>query len=373
MRLRRFLVIAACTVLGATAACADISQPSEIPAHLAGRDDLALQRSALITRWNSLQDKIGAQNSQCGQIQADSPLVDMCRSNQAAILSEVQSYKDDLKKYEELLAQAENPSPFDNLMLIRTRILRDLEKAKELRGNATLQKSRLQTLVSEGRQDDQVAAGIENAEQTLIKTEQTIKALEMKLGYTDRAIENMDSALKPRKNYNAEFDSGFGMVLQGANNANVQLLRSGHDSTIPLGNDRFLPGDEIITDASGHTKVSSLGSSNYVIAVGTDTRLKLEEDHKSRGTVWSLNQGVVHYSCLTAGMSAPPARLRTRDSIVQGTPDSEYDVRINEKGETSVEVYRGRVEVQEPLKGVSYFVEAKPDNAGRPAWWNRDE
>jgi hypothetical protein len=57
---------------------------------------------------------------------------------------------------------------------------------------------------------------------------------------------------------------------------------------------------------------------------------------------------------------------------VQGNDGSEYDVRIGEKGEAFVEVYRGKVEVKEPKKGTSYFVEAKPETSNLPRWWEKE-
>ncbi len=280
---------------------------------------------------------------------------------------------------------AEAVTPYESMLLIRERNLRDLERAKELRGKAMLQKSRLQTIVEKakrGAQDPKLdketlnkilegaPAGIQNAKKTLTETERAIKNIQMNLEWIERAINNSGNALKPNKGYNPVGDVGFGMVLQPTF-ANVQLLRPGHKNTIPLGQEKFLPGDEIVSDKLGHTAVTSLGSENYVIVVGPVTRLKLEQDDKKKGTIWSLSQGVVHYAPLGANAAAGPALLRTPDSIVQGSPDSEYDVRVNDKGETSVEVYQGRVEVQEPNKGVSYFVDAKTNKPTTTRWWEK--
>jgi tetratricopeptide (TPR) repeat protein len=385
---RFFCAVAMAALFWPAMADAEISQPSEIPSYLSGNDDLALRRSALMTQWEGLQKKITEQNAQCGQIAEDSPMVEFCRSNQAVILSEIKNYKETLRQYEDALAKTQNPTPYDNLLLMRERNLRDLEKAKQARGKAMLQKSRLQAALEhakKGTRDPSLSkeafdiivagapAGIQRAEQTLTETAHSIKELEMKLKWTERAIKNLDSAMKPERGYDPKYEVGFGMVLQPGL-ANVQVLRAGHDSAIPLGDGSFLPGDEIITDPWGQTKVSSLGSSNYVVAVGPETRLKLEQDHKIEGTVWSLNKGIVHYSPLTQDGNANPARLRTPDSIVQGSPDSEFDVRISDKGETFVEVYRGRVEVQEPMKGASYFIDSKTDGARTvKPWWNADQ
>ena len=281
---------------------------------------------------------------------------------------------------------AANTSPYDTLLLMRERIKRDLDKAKEIRGKAMLQKSRLEALmekVRQGAQDPNIdqetfhkilegaPAGIADAERSLTTTEQTIKDLELKMKWTQRAIDNLDSAMKPEKKYDPANDLGFGMVLQPTL-ANVQLLRHGQTGTSPLGEGQFLPGDEIVSDKLGHTTVSSLGSANYVIAVGPETRLKLEQDDKTKGTVWSMSEGVIHYSPLGVGSDTLPARMRTPDSIVQGSPDSEFDVRINAKGETSIEVYRGKVEVREPAKGTSYFVDSAKDRPTTDHWWEKE-
>ncbi len=105
--MRRWLfAFVAVGFLWPTVAGAAISQPSEIPSALSGRGDLASQRSTLMTQWGVLEQKIAAQNAQCGQIAEDSPMVETCRSNQAAILSELQTYKADLERYEEAVRQA---------------------------------------------------------------------------------------------------------------------------------------------------------------------------------------------------------------------------------------------------------------------------
>jgi len=353
---------------------AQISEPSTIPSYLASRDDLAMKRSSLDRKLEALQGKIAAQNAQCSKVASNSQLVATCRSNQGIIMADIKTYKAGLKVYEDLLAAAENPSPHESLLLNQERIARDLEDAKERRGKAMLQKSRLESLMAkaaQGKKEDPnldteaflkiiqgAPAGIERAQAALAKTETSIKNLEMRRQWTERAINNLDKAMKPDGKYNPKYDLGFGMVLGGAASANVQLLRAGHDSTIALGEDRFLPGDEIVTDPLGHVELSSLGAVNYVIRVGAGTRLKLEEDHKERGTVWSLKKGTIHCAPIVDSVRTPPARVRTLDSIVQGSPDSKFDVRINKKGETTIEVYQGRVEVQEPEKGTSYFVEA---------------
>lgn len=100
---RRLLTLTAVALLWPAAVSAEISQPSEVPSYLSGRDDLALQRSALMGQWSELQQAIADQNAQCSQVAEDSPMVDACRSNQAKILSEVKAYKDDLQQYEEAL------------------------------------------------------------------------------------------------------------------------------------------------------------------------------------------------------------------------------------------------------------------------------
>lgn len=106
MRWAWLLAVTAAVFLWPAAASAEINQPSEIPSHLSGRDDLALQHSALLKQWKALEQKIAAHNAECGQIQEDSPRVDFCRSNQAKILSEIKAYNARLRQYEDALAQA---------------------------------------------------------------------------------------------------------------------------------------------------------------------------------------------------------------------------------------------------------------------------
>ena len=280
-----------------------------------------------------------------------------------------------------------NPSPHETLVLMRERIQHDLDRAKEVRGKAMLQKSRLQTIIEKAREGTQdphmdkeifnqilagAPAGIQDAEQALTKTEHTIKDLELRMKWTERAITNLHSALKPDKGYDPKNALGFGMVLGQPPTANVRLLRHGQSQPIPLGDNTFRPGDEIVSDQLGQTTVCSLGSLNYAVAVGPKTRLKLEQDEKTTGTLWSLSEGVIHYVPLGVNSSAVPARVRTPDAIVQGSPGSAFDVRVNEKGETSVEAYQGRVAVQEPAKGVSYFVDSKEDRPTTNHWWEQE-
>lgn len=386
--MKNLAMLAALVLLGlAGTAKAEISAASKIPSYLAGRDDLAVKRSDLDSKREEIQEKINAQNELCSRVASDSPLVETCRSNQVSIMADIKAYKASLEAYETLLSQASKPSPYENLIMIREQIKRDLEQAKERRGQAVLQKSRLESILETAQAgkhtpdlDEETfnqilkaaPGGIEEAKQVLSETEAEIQKLEMRSQWTERAIKNLDESMKPERGRedSAKYALGFGMVLSGPATANVGLVRAGHDGAIPLGDNSFMAGDEVVTDKMGHAELSSLGASNYVIALDNQTRLKLEEDHKERGTVWTLNEGRIHSSPIVPEYPQPPARIRTRDSVIQGSPDSEFDVRINAKGETTLEVYRGKVEVQEPAKGTSYFVEA--DTADGPEvtpWW----
>jgi len=277
-------------------------------------------------------------------------------------------------------------SPREKLVLMKERISRDLEKAKELRGRAMSQKGRLEEIIQKAEagvrdpnMDPQVyekvlaaaPAGIKNADEILAKTEAAIKQLELELGWTDRALKGLAVVTK-NENYDPKHDLGFGMV-SGAASGGVSLLRHGHDKTVPLGKDElFLPGDEIITNENGQTRLSSLGSTNYKIVAGSITRLKLEQDHKEKGTVWRLNGGKVHFAPSLGSASAPP-RLVTSRGVVQGSEGSEFDVRVDDKGEVFIEAYQGRVEVKEPEKGTGYFIEAEPGAVKSPRWWEKEE
>lgn len=83
-----------------------IEQPSEIPSYLSHRFDLVRERFALFQLWDALEIKIAGQNEECSEVPEDSPKIKSCREDQAVILSEIETYKNRLKRYEEMLAEA---------------------------------------------------------------------------------------------------------------------------------------------------------------------------------------------------------------------------------------------------------------------------
>lgn len=111
MRGRWIALLAAVLCCCPVAVRADILQPSPIPSALADRDDLAVQRADLMAAWESLEQAIAAHNAQCSAVLEDSPQVDVCQASQAAILSDVEAYKERLQRYEDALAQTMTPLP----------------------------------------------------------------------------------------------------------------------------------------------------------------------------------------------------------------------------------------------------------------------
>lgn len=277
-------------------------------------------------------------------------------------------------------------SPREKLILMKERISRDLEKAQELRSQAMLQKGRLEGIIQKAKEGsldpntDPVVyekvlaaapAGLQHAEETFAKTETTIRDLNLKLGWTKRALDNLPA--EEGKTHDQEIGAvGFGYSLASSNPNTIQLLRHGHEETIPLEKNQFLPGDEIITDPDSQTELVTLGAGSVIVTVGPGARVRLEHDGKE-GATWLLRKGRVHCVPLTAGILGKNPSFVTPEAVVQGDEGSEYDVRIGEKGEAFVEVYQGRVEIKEPKKGTSYFVEAGADASTLPRWWGKNE
>lgn len=273
-------------------------------------------------------------------------------------------------------------SPHEKLVLMKERISRDLNDAKELRGRAMSQKGRLEEIIRKAQSGVQdrgtdpevykkvlvaAPAGLQHAEETRAKTETTIRELNLKLEWTERALKNLPA--EEGKTHSQEIGAiGFGYSLVSSNANTIQLLRHGHEETIPLGKNQFLPGDEIITDPDSQTRLVTLGAGNVVVTVGPGTRVRLEHDGKE-GATWLLRKGTVHCIPFTEGILGKNPSFVTPEAVVQGNEGSEYDVRIGEKGEAFVEVYQGRVEIKEPKKGTSYFVEAGPEASNLPRWW----
>lgn len=283
-------------------------------------------------------------------------------------------------------------SPREKLILMRERVLRDLEYAKELRGRAMLQKGRLGEIMKKaeaGARDPNMdpevfktilagaPEGMRRAEETLTKTEKIIRDLNVRLEEADRALKNLPA--KDGRDYFYEtLDVGKGYAIGPGTLANVQVLRHGHDETIALGKQKFLPGDTLVTDAEGQVTVKASWSTDTLVTVGPETRVQLEKDRKE-GTQWRLEKGIVH--CREdefVRLEAPAGSIRklpvivTAEAVVMGDAESEFDVRVDEKGQTFVEVYSGRVEVKEPKKGTSYFV--KPEGISKaPRWWEKKE
>ena len=209
--------------------------------------------------------------------------------------------------------------------------------------------------------------GVKRADETLAKTEKAIRDLNLRLEWTDRALKNLPAKEGTTPGME-EGAVGFGYSLSSDNSANVQLLRHGQKETIPLEKNEFLPGDEIVTDSYGKTKLKTLGAGNVLVTVGPSTRMKLETDGRA-GTTWNLRQGTVHCAPFLEDLAGGNSLIVTSEAVVQGEEGSEYDVRISEKGQTFVEVYRGKVEVKEPKKGTSYFVEPGAGTSKQPRWW----
>ncbi len=271
-------------------------------------------------------------------------------------------------------------SPQEKLILMRERILRDLDKAKEIRGLAMSQKGRLQEIMKEAQSGQHSSninqevyekvlaaapANIKRTEEALAETEKLIRGLTLKLAWTERTLNN----LAPEK----PAAVGFGFSMASYNLANVKLLRHGQEKIIPLGKDQFLPGDEIITDKYGKTRLGTSGAVDVIVTVGAGTRLKYERDNLREGTVWKLQKGIIHCAPLTEGITGRNPLIVTSDAIIQGEEGSEYDVRIDESGQVFVEVYRGKAEVKETQKGTSYFSEAGTGTVMLPRWWEKDE
>ena len=278
-------------------------------------------------------------------------------------------------------------SPREKLLLMKERISRDLEYARELRGLAMSQKGHLEEIMRKakaGTKDPSIdpeafeeilrlaPLGLRNAEETLAKTEKAIQGLTLRLEQTDNALKNLPG--KEATPFFEVLDIGGGYSVSPLNFANVQLLRHGHEETISLGQRRFLPGDTIVTDKWGQTSVKSSHASGTRLTVGPDTRIQLEKDRKE-GAEWRLEKGVIHcrvyeeYLNEENPLPSKPAVITTADAVILGNEESEFDVRIDEKGQTFVEVYQGKVEVKEPKKGTSYVVKADPGTARLPRWW----
>ena len=99
----KFFLLTA-VLLWPAVASATIDQPSEIPASTSAQSDLGSRRSVLMTQWNALQQKISAHNAKCGHIPEDSPMVEECSNNQAALSAELQAYNDAVTEFDHEIA-----------------------------------------------------------------------------------------------------------------------------------------------------------------------------------------------------------------------------------------------------------------------------
>jgi len=270
--------------------------------------------------------------------------------------------------------------------LIRERIQRDLNHAKVIHDQASLQKSRLQTIMGKARREIQdsdadkenfnkilagAPAGIAEAERAIAKAEKAIKELELKKQWNDdvlAGIERSESAEDKRATTAALVGQGW---VFDRPSGNVQIKRYGHEELISLGKSKILPGDQITTDAWGHTIVGTLNSGNSVLAIGKETHVKLESDDRDNGTVWNVYHGIIHIAPLTPQMMAvKPPLVTTPDGEVQGGADSAFDVRVNEKGVTSIVVYQGQVKFKDAkTKMIHEFNPAETNSAAVNSWW----
>ena len=290
-------------------------------------------------------------------------------------------------------------SPREQLMLMRERITRDLEYAKRLRGYTMTRKGKFEEIMKKAEQGvrdpnldpeayEQILRaapiGLQNAERTLEKTEKAIRDLNTKLEQVDRNLENL-LAEKAASDDIKRVRIGQGYQLGPGSLESVQLLRHGHDELIGLGKERFLPGDAIVTDTNGQVSVKTTWSIDSIVTIGRETHIRLEKD-RSEGVEWRLQKGVVHCRVdeswrdqqvdvddLGVGTrSHAPQRehpvIVTPETIVLGEEGSEFDVRVDEQGQTFVEVYQGKVEVKEPKKGIAYVVEPT-GTSQRRRWW----
>ncbi len=279
-------------------------------------------------------------------------------------------------------------SPRETLMLMRERIVRDLEYVKELRGYTMTRKGKFEEIMKKAEQGardpnldpeayEQILRaapiGLQNAERTLEKTEKAIRDLNTKLEQVDRNLENLPVE-KATSDGIERVRIGQGYQLGPGSLGNVQLLRHGHDELIGLGKERFLPGDAIVTDANGQVSVKTTWSIDSIVTVGRETQIRLERD-RSEGVEWRLQKGVVHCrpdESLSDEQNQRPLKVHpvivAPETIVVGEKGSEFDVRVDERGQTFVEVYQGKVEVKEPKKGIAYVVEPT-GTSKRPRWW----
>lgn len=256
---------------------------------------------------------------------------------------------------------------WEKLLVIRQRNQRDLDKAEQLRIQALTQikNAKMIMKIAKENPDDlyitshrealQLApAALKYGEEVLAGAEESIEQAKLKLGWTDRALKNLDE-LKA-KNINLGKDVGMAVPVQ--QKGSFEIIPKGEyefrshpykltDSTLT---DYLLPGDQIVTKEDSFTHILTTFSSGYGLYVGPNTSLALVQDNR-HGTVWYLSKGKIHFTFEADeeyGRDEKTPIIKTPDSEIECNLYSTFDVYIDEKGKSHVQVHKGNVKITGP-------------------------
>lgn len=278
-------------------------------------------------------------------------------------------------------------SPRDKLLVIHDRAQRDLDKAEELRSQATIQINNARMIMERAAQnpDDPYLSTHKEAlalapemldygQEVLAKAEKAAQEAKLNLEWTDRALKNLGSKISGQSR-------GAGMAFSSEHQGKFSIVPQGEDEprSFPYQLDRLVVGEKVVTGQDGRACFSTAYALGSHLILGPDTSAALIQDNKD-ATVWRFFQGKIHVG-FSVGEDLRQAlrnehrpRVEAVDKIIEGDANSEFDVYMDEKAQVQVKVYRGEVKVKERKKTwldeyTEHVIKEYSGENKEPQWW----
>ncbi|HTL70975.1 MAG TPA: FecR domain-containing protein [Candidatus Eisenbacteria bacterium] len=274
---------------------------------------------------------------------------------------------------------AEEQSPREKILTIRARALRDRSAAEALRRDAQTQISNARSILErakanpgdpaiKGREEvlQRAPEALSYGERVLAKAEKGIQEAELRVRWADRALANLKEGPDAPK----QFYAGGAFPLSLRWRGQVKVTAGDREGKVfQLDQRGILPDDLIETGGDARVEIMSYYNPDNVLTLGPDTEFSLAKDSQT-GTRWNLLKGKIHSAPVSLDSKLPP-RITTPRGDVEASPGSEFDIVVDEEGQTTVTPYRGEVKVV-PFKGDSVWPDLVTYEDRKPVktpWW----